>query len=114
MKGTEDRRSEIGVRPVAASFSLRSPLDRALRDVRRERGRHLLLLAQGKIKHDCAAPATPLQDAFMTLTEEFGESAIEANAIIENGRLRYGALREELIQLAAVAVAICEALEARR
>ena len=88
-------------------------LEAALDQVWRERHRQMRLLAEGKIKCNCADPATPLEKAFLVLTEEFAESAIECNRIVENRRLRYGALRTELIQTAAVAVAMVEALDAR-
>ncbi len=39
----------------------RKRLDRAILDVIRERGRQVLLKAEGKIKFDCADPATPLE-----------------------------------------------------
>ena len=89
-----------------------SALDKVIRDVRRERGRQQLLKAEGKIKLDCADPKTPLEKSFLVLTEEFAESAIECNKIVESGRLRYGALYTELVQTAAVCVAMCEALQA--
>lgn len=88
-----------------------TPLDRVLHDVRRERGRQQMLKAQGRIQMDCADPSVPLERKMLVLDEERGEVSIEANRIVEQGRLRYGALREELIQEAAVCLAIAESLD---
>lgn len=90
-----------------------SALDKVMRDIRRERGRQQMLKAAGKIKLDCADPATPMEKSFLVMTEEYAESAIECNKIVEDGRLRYGALYVELVQTAAVCVAMCEALHER-
>lgn len=85
-------------------------LSRVLREIRRERARQELLLIEGKIKFNCADPAQDLGKRFTVLAEEFGEVSIEACRIVADGRLRYGALRTELIQLAAVATALAESL----
>jgi len=75
---------------------------RALRDVHEERLRQDDLISAGKIPWNCSDPDAPDGYKLAVLTEELGEVA---RAILEGSNLR-----EELIQVAAVAVAWAEAI----
>jgi hypothetical protein len=87
---------------------------RVLDEVAAERARQHALLAAGAITLDCADPAVDLRDKFPVLIEETGEVA----ELMQNlgppdtiaRRLLLNDLRDELIHLAAVAVAIAESL----
>lgn len=79
----------------------------AMISVRRERERQRELIEAGRIPHACEDPDTPDGYKLAVLAEEFGEVA---KALNEGA---YPAdLREELIQVAAVAVAWVEGLDA--
>lgn len=90
----------------------------ALDDVGAERLRQEQLCAAGKFPHTCATSALTMPEKLAVLAEEFGEvshevtecinrRALRENEITEDERKR---LREELIQVAAVAVAWAESL----
>lgn len=95
---------------------------RVLDEIAQERDRQRALLREGHITHDCADPAVSLDRKLRTATEELGEIAqgidlIDRAEISPNteGRefcikLLRAQLREECIQLAAVATAIAESL----
>lgn len=87
-----------------------TPMHAALRDVGLERFRQEGLRVAGKFAHTCA-DATAMIDTerFAVLGEEFGEVARE---VVEHGDDRE--LRKELVQVAAVAVAWIEAIDATR
>ena len=81
-----------------------------------ERGRQKLLYLTGKITFDCASTLPDPNRKFRVLTEELGEVAKELDKL-EQLRDRRGEkfvledLRDELVQVAAVAVAWLESLE---
>lgn len=74
-----------------------------------ERERQATLIDQGIIRFDCANPSTPALVALPVLIEEVGEVARELQAPCPLPRRLY----EELIQTAAVAVAMAEAVMLR-
>ncbi len=77
----------------------------AVEAVYRERIRQEDLKAKGKFKHTCADKEMSDGDCMLVLMEEVGEVA---RAVLDKeGK---GALREELIQVAAVAVSWAERL----
>lgn len=78
---------------------------RALRDVHEERLRQDELVRTEKISWGCCDPTAPEGIKLAVLTEEVGEVA---RAILENDDPTH--LREELIQVAAVAVAWAESI----
>jgi hypothetical protein len=80
-----------------------------------ERERQADLLRQKEILFDCSSPIVDPLRKFRVLLEEVGEVAAECDAL-ERGkpRLVWPFLREELIQVAAVAVAWLESLEETR
>jgi hypothetical protein len=105
-------------------------VDTILVDICKERIRQDKLLAQGKFPWSCDDIAISDVKKLGVLAEEFGEAAKEAAQIEEQfDRLSMGRqtlttsdfqthirerrkkLREELVQVAAVAVAWCEALD---
>jgi NTP pyrophosphatase (non-canonical NTP hydrolase) len=77
--------------------------DRAIRSIRAERERQERLKAQGKFAHTAADVDLPCQMKLKILVEEVGEVA---RALCDGTNLR-----EELVQVAAVALAWAEALE---
>jgi len=87
---------------------------RVLDEVAAERARQHLLLQSGAITFDCADPAIDFRRKFPVLVEEVGEVA----QILQNdlppdslaAQLLLNSLREELLQVAAVAVAMAESL----
>lgn len=84
-----------------------SLMHRALQDVGVERF-HQELQTGVKFDQTCAAPTEPPYRALAVLGEEFGEVA---RALLEGKG--DGELRGELVQVAAVAVAWVEAIDAR-
>lgn len=116
--------------PNPADRAARAPYERMLRVldlVAAERARQRALLAEGAIHDDCASSETDLDACLRVLGEEFGEVARAIDAIKSMQRrfagtvtlpLRTGEslrhLRDELVQLAAVAVATAESLEGRQ
>lgn len=87
-------------------------IESVLRDINFERHRQERLKATGKFKHTCADPEMPDSVALSVLVEEVGEVAREVNdAYSDSMPLAHRTdLREELIQVAAVAVAWAEKL----
>lgn len=100
-----------------------SPDGDVLSDIHRERLRQEELRLKGKFKWTCSVSAqnaydltdmVPLGDAakLAVLAEEFGEvSKLVVEAVISENRRDIKKLREELMQVASVAVAWCEALD---
>jgi hypothetical protein len=87
---------------------------RVLDEVAAERARQHALLPARAIGYDCADPAVPLDRKLRTLVEEVGEVA-QAIDILElcgapTFLLCHEQLRNEVLQVAAVAVAIVESL----
>lgn len=78
--------------------------DKMLALVRWERVRQNEMIASGKIPWDCADPKIMPTIKLIVLGEEFGECC---RANLEK---KFRNLRQELIQTAAVAVAIAESL----
>ena len=78
-----------------------------------ERVRQNALFAEGKIPFNCASRIADPNRKLRVLVEEVGEVA-EALDALENKKdwKRFDHLREELVQVAAVAVAWLEALQA--
>lgn len=86
-----------------------------LRDIIRERARQDRLKANGKFAYTCADVAVDFGDneKMLVLVEEMGEVGHELNEGIGAGRsVDREKLRAELIQVAAVAMAWCEAIDA--
>jgi NTP pyrophosphatase (non-canonical NTP hydrolase) len=87
---------------------------RVLDEVAAERARQYALLRTGRIQHDCADPSVNLDRKLRVLTEELGEVAQAIDILEQCGGpaepLCREELREELIQVAAVAVAWAESL----
>lgn len=79
-----------------------------LQAVRDERRRQEHFLASGKFSWTLASPMIAHARKFPVLVEEVGEVAVELQA----KTLRPDRLHAELIQVAALAVAWCEALQA--
>lgn len=79
-----------------------------------ERARQARLLAEQAIPFDCANPAVPVAEKLPVLVEEVGEVAEALQLLhLSSGagrQLIQERIREELIQVAAVAVAIAESL----
>lgn len=89
------------------------PTGEVLELVKRERERQEKLRRQGKFAHTCAGPGMSNAERFLVLAEEFGEVGHELNEGIGDGRIvNMTKLRTELVQLAAVCVAWCEAIDA--
>ncbi len=87
-----------------------APMHAVLHDVGMERFRQERLRIAGKFSATCADPtAMTNAERFAVLGEEFGEVARE---VVEHGD--DGVLRDELVQVAAVAVAWIEAIDASR
>ena len=87
----------------------------AIASVARERSRQEELVALGKFKETCASPDMVDRDRYLVLAEEFAEvttlvsgAAFDAEPPEEYDRK----LRAELVQVAAVAVAWVEAIDA--
>lgn len=78
-------------------------------DISKERVRQELLKAQGKFAHTAADPEVPNTDTLAVLVEEVGEVARALNDDAEGTNFSH--LREELVQVAAVAVAWIEKLD---
>lgn len=90
-------------------------LEEALSAIRKERARQEQLKAQGKFANTCADAGISNAERFMVLAEEFGEVGHELNEAIGEGRiLNMTKLRTELVQVAAVCVAWCEAIDTGR
>lgn len=82
-----------------------------LYDIHRERGRQEHLRETGKFRQTCAAVDMAPHAKLAVLAEEFGEVARHVTEyLIEPSRLDDAELREELIQVAAVAAAWAESL----
>ncbi len=81
--------------------------------IAQERVRQQELLREGKHTFTCASPIADDNRKLRVLVEEVGEVA-EALDALENKKdwKRFDHLREELVQVAAVAVAWLEALQA--
>lgn len=79
--------------------------DRALALVAQERDRQRRLIESGRIPWDCSARDVPDEAKVAVLGEEFGEVC---RAVLEGHPPHV--LRQELVQVAAVAVACVEAL----
>ena len=89
----------------------------ALNDILKERLRQDALKAQGKFKYTCADYELSIEDCMLVLMEEVGETC---RAVLEYRRLtvdrsgEYSSnvsgqkIKEECVQVAAVALAICE------
>jgi hypothetical protein len=80
--------------------------------IAQERVRQQELLRSGKITFSCSSPIVDDNRKLRVLTEEVGEVAEAIDALEnKNDRKRFDHLREELVQVAAVAVAWLEAME---
>jgi hypothetical protein len=89
--------------------------DFVLEHVRLERERQEYLRESGKFAFTCADVGMSNSERFLVLAEEFGEVGHELNEAIGPGReLDSGKLRDELVQIAAVCVAWCEAIDGKR
>lgn len=90
-------------------------LDDVFTQVRAERARQEWLWKEGKIPSTCASKIVPYSDKFVVLVEEVGEVARAIQAVIAADKWAPEAeiahLREELVQVAAVAVAWLESME---
>ena len=84
-----------------------------LQRVNAERHRQEELRRKGKFQHTCASKTgLSHSDKLAVLGEEFGEAARHVTeGIIDPSRVEVKKLQEELIQIAAVAVAWAESLE---
>lgn len=90
-----------------------SPIAHVLDAVARERARQEALRASGKFSWTCSDPLVSDAHKLAVLAEEFGEvSRAIVEQLIDVTRRDVPALRAELVQVAAVAVAWCEALDA--
>jgi hypothetical protein len=88
-----------------------SPLD----SVVIERIRQEALKREGKFAYTCADAGLSNAERFMVLAEEFGEVGHELNEGIGEGRsVSLERLRTELVQVAAVCMAWCEAIDGGR
>lgn len=93
----------------------------ALQDVYRERVRQDTLQSQGKFPFTCAQDGLSMPEKLAVLAEEFGEVSREVTEAINVRHLtqeeltkpQTKRLRDELIQVAAVAVAWAESLNRR-
>jgi NTP pyrophosphatase (non-canonical NTP hydrolase) len=88
------------------------PTATVLKHVKRERDRQEELKRKGKFAFTCADPEMSNPERFLVLAEEFGEVGHELNEAIGGRALDVAKLRTELVQVAAVCVAWCEALDA--
>lgn len=89
-----------------------SATEHVLNDVARERLRQETLKAEGRFRHTCADRGMDDGEKLACLAEEFGEVAkamLHRRMLVRDGG---GDLREELIHVAAVAVAWAESLPA--
>lgn len=85
-----------------------------LDDVLEERKRQERLVAVGKFKETCASPHMIDSDRFLVLAEEYAEvtTLVTAKAFDREPPMDYRRkLRDELVQVAAVAVAWIEAID---
>lgn len=88
------------------------PTGDVLEHVLAERRRQESLKASGKFAFTCADLEMNHHERFTVLGEEFGEVGHELNEAIGPGRaMDLVKLRTELVQVAAVAVAWCEAID---
>ncbi len=86
--------------------------DAVLLDVDKERRRQESLRLMGRFPSTCASSSMSDFHKLAVLAEEFGEVAQHlAEESINPKRRNVPALRQELIQVAAVAVAWCESLD---
>lgn len=91
---------------------------KALSDLLNERVRQNELKAQGRFLYTCADRELAPAQKLAVLAEEFGEVAratLEVGALVNDGRCvtdAREALRKELVQVAAVAMAWVEGLDA--
>jgi hypothetical protein len=83
-----------------------------LHDVIEERKRQENLKAAGKFKYSCADSELSNAECYAVLGEELGEVGHEVNEEFNGKGLRTAEIRKELIQVAAVAVAWVERLDA--
>lgn len=84
-------------------------------DIVAERHRQDDLKLAGRFAYTCADPELTHAERLTVLGEEFGEVCHEVNeAIGGHAKLRRDKLRKELVQVAAVAVAWIEAIDAER
>jgi len=96
--------------PTIPNLVLTPRRDQILAEVHDERERQEQLCAQGFFEATCAGRLTELE-RLAVLAEEFGEVAHEIGDLVAGKALDRAALRTELIQLAAVAVAWVEGLD---
>lgn len=82
-------------------------------DVLEERDRQEEMREAGRFKQTCADPAMDPYVAVAVLGEEFGEVARAVLSAEGNANDGGGDLRSELVQVAAVAVAWIEGIDAR-
>jgi len=90
------------------------PTWNAVAAVMNERARQDRLKAEGRFEFTCADDGMPLLGALAALGEEYGEVCTEALAsqrLVTDGEGTPQALRKELVQVAAVAVAWVEKLD---
>ncbi|MGH9966562.1 MAG: hypothetical protein ACREBG_01845 [Pyrinomonadaceae bacterium] len=88
-------------------------METTLQAIRNECHRQEELIKSGKFSWSCDKPGIPDSQRLTVLAEEFGEVAREVmEALISESRYDREKLRKELVQVAAVRVAWCEALEA--
>ncbi len=84
----------------------------ALDSIRGERARQERLKLEGRYKFTCADLEPSPCEKLAILGEEFGEAAHEVNETIGgHAKLDRAALRKELVQVAAVAVAWIESID---
>lgn len=77
-----------------------------------ERERQNRLVCEGKFNWTCATSRALPAEKLAVLAEEFGEVARHiCEQVIDNARYNPRELKKELIQVAAVCVAWCEALD---
>jgi hypothetical protein len=96
--------------PTIPNMVITPHRDQILAEVHDERERQEQLCAQGFFEATCAGQLTELE-RLAVLAEEFGEVAHEIGDLVAGKTLDRAALRVELIQLAAVAVAWVEGLD---
>jgi len=90
-------------------------IQRVMLHVALERVRQNGLREQGKFAYTCADAGLSNAERFMVLAEEFGEVGHELNEGLGEGRsVSLERLRTELVQVAAVCVAWCEAIDGGR
>lgn len=82
--------------------------------VRAERRRQVELQAAGRFKYTCADGELSDAERLAVLAEEFGEVAREVAEGVAGNGVDLDALRKELIQVAAVAVAWAEWIDRRK